>query len=62
MSWSVPVLGDRTPRRAARLKTVRPRVIALLKDFENRSERLRRQGKPAYDFGWMWEELGLGQP
>lgn len=58
----VPALGNRTPRRAARLKTMRPRVIALLKAFENRSERLHRQGKPAYDFEWMWEELGLGKP
>jgi len=41
---------------------MRPRVIALLKDFESRAERQRREGKPAYDFGWMWEALGLGRP
>jgi hypothetical protein len=58
----VPALGNRTPRQAARLKTVRPRLVALLKDFENHSERMRREGRPAYDFGWIWQELGLERP
>jgi hypothetical protein len=55
----VPALGDRTPRYAAKLKTVRPKLITLLKDFESSAERQRRAGELAYDFGWMWEELGL---
>lgn len=55
----VPALGNRTPRHAVRLKTVRPKLIALLKDFESRSERQRRAGQIAYDFSWMWAELGL---
>jgi hypothetical protein len=55
----VPALGNRTPRHAARLKTVRPKLITLLKDFESRAERQRRSGEIAYDFGWMWAELGL---
>lgn len=61
-SWPdtpLPALGHRTPRRAARLKTLRPKVVALLKEFENSAERQRREGRPAYDFGWMWKELGL---
>ncbi len=58
----VPALGNRTPRHAARLKTMRPRLIALLKEFENRSERMRREERPAYDFGWMWKALGLERP
>jgi hypothetical protein len=55
----VPALGNRTPRHAAKLKTVRPKLIALLKDFESHSERQRRSGEIAYDFTWMWAELGL---
>ena len=55
----VPALGNRTPRHAARLKTVRPKLIALLKDFESHSERQWQSGQIAYDFGWMWKELGL---
>jgi hypothetical protein len=55
----VPALGNRTPRRAAKLKTVRPRLVELLKDMEGSAERSRRAGHPAYDFGWMWGELGI---
>jgi SEC-C motif len=55
----LPALGDRTPRHAAKLKTVRPKLITLLKDFESHSERQRRSGEIAYDFSWMWTELGL---
>ncbi len=54
-------LGNRVPRHAARLKTVRPRLIALLKDFESCAERGRRAGELAYDFSWMWEELGVSR-
>lgn len=57
----VPALGNRTPRHAARLKTVRPKLITLLKDFESHSERQRRSGEIAYDFSWMWAELGLNR-
>jgi hypothetical protein len=57
----VPALGNRTPRHAAKLKTVRPKLVALLKDFESHSERQRRAGEIAYDFGWMWKELGLNR-
>jgi hypothetical protein len=58
----LPALGGRTPRAAARSKTGRPRVIALLKDMESLSARQRLEGHRAYDFGWMWGELGLARP
>jgi len=55
----VPALGNRTPRHAARLKTVRSKLITLLKDIESRSERQRRAGQPAYDSVWLWKELDI---
>ncbi len=55
----LPALAGRTPREAANLKSARPKVIALLKDMENLSARERLEGRPAYDFGWMWGQLGL---
>jgi hypothetical protein len=55
----VPALGNRTPRQAARLKTICPKLIALLKDLESQSERQRRAGQPAYDSVWLWKELGI---
>jgi len=27
--------------------------------MENHSARERLEGRPAYDFGWMWGQLGL---
>jgi hypothetical protein len=58
----LPALDGRTPREAAGLKAARPKLIALLKDMENLSARERLDGRPAYDFGWMWGELGLDRP
>jgi hypothetical protein len=58
----VPALGGRTPRHAATLKTQRPRLIDLLKDFENRQARASLRGGHPYDFGWLWRELGLERP
>jgi hypothetical protein len=64
-SWvdaPLPALGGKTPREAASSKTGRPKVVALLKDMESHSARERLSGRPAYDFGWMWAELGLPRP
>jgi hypothetical protein len=55
----VPALGNRTPRQAARLKTIRPKLVDLLKDLESRSERQRRAGQTAYDVIWLWKQLGI---
>jgi hypothetical protein len=58
----IPALGNRTPRHAARLKSVRPKLVALLQEFENMAARQLLAGRPAYDFGWMWAELRLPRP
>ena len=55
----VPALGGRTPREAARLRSQRDKLINLLKDMENREGHAGLQGHPAYDFTWIWKELGL---
>ena len=59
---AIPALGNRTPREAARLKRIRPKLVSLLQEFENMSARERLEGRPAYDFAWMWAELGLTRP
>jgi hypothetical protein len=54
LDMDVPALGGRTPRNAAKLKTQRKNVAALLKSFEsNPGSRSTR------DLTWMWEELKL---
>jgi len=58
----VPALDGRTPREAAGLKSAHPQLISLIKGMENMSDRERRAGRPAYDFAWMWGELGLPRP
>lgn len=58
----LPALGGRTPREAAGLAELRPTLVALLKDFESRAERQRREGRTAYDFRRLWGELGLTRP
>ena len=55
----VPMLGDVTPRAAARTAAGRERLAVWLKHLENRS---RQQPDPAnpiatYDFAWLWREL-----
>jgi hypothetical protein len=58
----IPALGNRTPRHAARLKTVRPALVDLIKGLENQMERAQLNGQPAVDVGWMWAALGLERP
>jgi hypothetical protein len=58
----LPGLAGRTPRESAGLPVLRPRLVDLLKDMENMEARGASRGSPAYDFGWMWTELGLERP
>jgi hypothetical protein len=58
----VPALGGKTPREAVSSAAGRRKVVEWLKLIENRSA--GQQGTPLaeYDFGWMWDELGLAGP
>jgi hypothetical protein len=55
----LPALDGRTPRAAARLNTLRPRLVDLLKDLENHEARATKAKGAPYDFGWIWAELRL---
>jgi hypothetical protein len=57
----IPSLGNQSPRKAAKTRKGREKVIGWLKMLENHSAQQRR-GDPvgSYDFTWMWKELGLG--
>ena len=46
-------------REAARLKGVRPRLTALLKEMESHEAHLAREGRVRYDFSWLWKDLDL---
>ncbi|MGG5809162.1 hypothetical protein [Falsiroseomonas sp. CW058] len=53
-------LSNRSPRTAVKTAKGREKVAAWLKLLENHGAR-REPGDPmaAYDFGWMWRELGV---
>lgn len=57
----VGMLGDVTPRAAARTAPGRELLAAWLKYLENRSGSQPDPADPmaTYDFSWMWRELGI---
>jgi hypothetical protein len=57
----VPMLGDRSPREAARTPAGREKLVTWLKFLENRSGGKTDSTDPmaTYDFGWLWRELGV---
>lgn len=57
----VGMLGDITPRAAARTTAGRERLSAWLKHLENRSGAALDPNDPmaTYDFTWIWRELGI---
>ena len=57
----LPMLGNKTPRQAARSARGREKVVEWLKLLENGAAR-QETGSPmaGYDLSWMWQELGVG--
>jgi hypothetical protein len=53
----VPVLGNRTPRQAAKTKAGRAELVEWLKYLENANA--RNEALAGYDTSWIWEELGI---
>jgi hypothetical protein len=52
----IPMLSGKTPRACAADPQTRHEVIEWLKYLENTDQ---HSPQTAYDFGWMWEELGI---
>jgi hypothetical protein len=59
----IPMLGDMSPRAAARSARGRRNVAAWLKYIENRSRNAPDQSDPmaTYDLTWLWRDLGVEQ-
>jgi hypothetical protein len=57
----VPMLGNITPRRAARSAKGREQLVTWLKMLENGAARQGRPSVAGYDATWMWEELGIAE-
>ncbi len=58
----IPALRGSTPRQAAASRALRPVLIDLLRELENRSERAGQRGGAAYDPAWIRAELGIDEP
>ncbi len=55
----LPIFGGKTPRQTAAHPRSRPKVVELLKSMEVDEARRTDPDTPAYDFRWLWKELGL---
>ena len=58
----LPVLGNISPRDAARCDNGRSKLVDWLKEIENHAARAGNGSDPmaSYDFAWIWRELGIG--
>jgi hypothetical protein len=55
----VPALGGATPRTASRREQTRPRLEAVLREFEHDAHVLARAGRPAPDLDRLRAELQM---
>lgn len=56
----IPMLGNKSPRDAAKTPKEREKVVAWLKHLETGEARFRQtKSTDAYDFSWIWQELGV---
>lgn len=56
----VPMLGNVSPRKAARTKKGREKLVGWLKLIENLNAQQEADSPMAgYDVSWMWDELGV---
>lgn len=62
LDLEIPALDGATPRVAAKDRRLRPRLVDLLIDIENRQARMSRGGAVGQDVSWLWKELGLRRP
>jgi len=54
------MLGNVSPRKAAKTKKGREKLVGWLKLLENGAAREKADSTMArYDVSWMWEELGI---
>ncbi len=56
---SIPALEGHTPREAARSNRLRPKLIDLLHEADRQYQYALKNGQPAFDASWVWNELGL---
>lgn len=58
---NIPAIDGHTPREAAKRPDLRDKLVALIQGLEGMYEQALKDGDPAYDPSWMWDELGIGE-
>ena len=57
---AIPVLGNITPRQAAKRAKSREKLVAWLKRLDNHlAQHEPTEPMAGYDVNWLWEELGV---
>jgi hypothetical protein len=58
----IPMLGNVTPRKAAKTAGGREKLVAWLKRLENQmAQHESSEPMAGYDVAWLWEELGVAE-
>jgi len=56
----IPMLGNVTPRKAAKTAEGREKLVAWLKCLENQmAQHESSEPMAGYDMAWLWEDLGV---
>ena len=56
----LPALNGKTPLEAAKLVSLRPKLVDILKQIEqSEARRAKQDGVPAFDISFLWERLRL---
>jgi hypothetical protein len=55
----IPALGGRTPQEASQTAEGKAEIVKWLRHLEVGQERDSNDGRPQYDFSWMWQALGV---
>ena len=63
LNQRVTMLGNMSPRAAAKTAKGRAKVVTWLKMLENHSAKLVGHNDPmaTYNFNWLWTELGVSE-
>ncbi len=62
-STPLPALNGKTPLEAAKLKSLRPKLVGILKHIEQgEARRAKEKGMQAIDLSFLWERVNLAKP
>lgn len=61
LNEKIPALNNQTPLEMVKKPHGKKKVAEILKSIENAEAHMRGSGEPHFDFGWLWERLGINR-